>query len=588
MFKKDITAKQFLNAMISFTLIEFANSLTCMIDGMVTARFLGPNAIAGVGIAGIYFSICAVISFTLAAAGQSLCTYYLGKGDYEKSNRIYSTIFAIGMAAGLLLTILGVLFAGPFAQLLGARGENAILLDYAKSYLIGVFLGSVPNIMVAALCPLLTLAGKTKLVNVSSAAVIIVDVVLDLLNVYVFNQGTLGMGLATSLSYVAALIVIMAGLTQKDSLFTLSGRLIKLSEVAPIIRTGFPRGISMIARAIGPVLINLFVLSIASTAGLVALSVRGSVMFLCQAIPWGIGSAVLLVAGCFYGETDRAGMVRIYEIAINYIIGLVLPLSLLLIVFAPLIAQIYISTSDPAYAMTVKFLRLYFASLPISGMNLIGGSVLQVVGKSKGTYIFNIANEFVGLFATIWVMGTVFGIDGVWWAYLVWQFILQAFYIVIALVRKTEHQDARTKLLYLEDDFCLRSSNVFSANVQSYEEVAYESAQIQKFCNDHRLPDNTGFKVALCMSELADNIIKHGFREGKTNLCELRIAINDKEVILHLRDNCPQFNFSEYVKTCSYDPARPDEKIGIHMVVNMATDIRYANTLNVNNLFVKI
>ena len=57
------------------------------------------------------------------------------------------------------------------------------------------------------LVPFLQMAGQSTLLVISVGVMTAADVILDLLNVKVFHGGMFGMGLASSLSYYAALLV---------------------------------------------------------------------------------------------------------------------------------------------------------------------------------------------------------------------------------------------------------------------------------------------------------------------------------------------------------------------------------------------
>lgn len=585
---KYITSKQFYNAVITFTLIELCNSVSCIVDGVVTARFLGANALAGVGLGGLYFSLCAFVGFTLAAGGQSLCTYYIGKGDSEKSNRIISSVFGVAVILGALITALGMIFAGPMAYALGAKGDSAILYDYTREYFLGVYIGTIPNILMAAISPLVTLDGKGKLVNISSFVVLGADVALDLFNALVLKWGTFGMGLATSLSFLLAAIVTVSALADKNSLFKLSISYIKLTEIKEIFLSGYSRGVAMIARLLGPICINLYLLALAGTAGLAAFSVQGSVKFICIALPWGISGTVLLMGGNYFGEKDLEGIKSVVRLALRYVCVAVIPLGILLTVFAPQIATLYLSPSDSAYELSVSLLRIFFLSLPVMGLNYVAGSILQVVGRKRETFLFNFANEFAGLVFFVVLMGQLGGIKGAWWAFFVWQVVLLIIYIFIGLVRKSENQTVFTKVLYLNDDFCNGNSKIYSTNIESLEQASVESQKIHQFCVENNISSSDAMKVALCMEELADNVVKHGFIQGKKNALEIRIAIDESKLVLHLRDNCKRFNFSEYIESHNMDFEHPEKGLGIRMVTKMAKDIQYTNTMNVNNLIVII
>lgn len=47
----------------------------------------------------------------------------LGLGEKERANRLFSMLTAAGAAAGVVLSVLGLVFLRPAAYALGARGK---------------------------------------------------------------------------------------------------------------------------------------------------------------------------------------------------------------------------------------------------------------------------------------------------------------------------------------------------------------------------------------------------------------------------------------------------------------------------------
>ena len=66
------------------------------------------------------------------------------------------------------------------------------------------------------------------------------------------------------------------------------------------------------------------------------------------------------------------------------------------------------------------------------------------------------------------------------------------------------------------------------------------------------------------------------------------ILVKGETVILRLRDDCRHFDLREKVKKWTPDPEHPEKYIGIRMVLQMAKDIAYTNTMNTNNLIITI
>lgn len=95
-------------------------------------------------------------------------------------------------------------------------------------------------------------------------------------------------------------------------------------------------------------------------------------------------------------------------------------------------------------------------------------------------------------------------------------------------------------------------------------------------------------KIAICIEELGTNIIEHGFVEEEDYSIDIRIIAKDNKLILRVRDDCRPFNIVERYRMVSMEDKNPTENIGIRIVMNMSSDVKYVSTMGTNNLIIRI
>jgi len=89
--------------------------------------------------------------------------------------------------------------------------------------------------------------------------------------------------------------------------------------------------------------------------------------------------------------------------------------------------------------------------------------------------------------------------------------------------------------------------------------------------------------ISLCVEEMVNNIVAHGFRKEKSYQCvDIRIMFRKDEKVIRIRDNCINFDPVEYLKLHETDD--PVAHIGIRMVMKMVRSANYVNSLGLNNL----
>ena len=85
------------------------------------------------------------------------------------------------------------------------------------------------------------------------------------------------------------------------------------------------------------------------------------------------------------------------------------------------------------------------------------------------------------------------------------------------------------------------------------------------------------------MEEMANNIVTHGFREGrKDQSVDIRILFKNDGRVIRIRDNCVNFDPVAYLGLHETDD--PAAHIGIRMIMRMVKSANYVNTLGLNNL----
>ena len=98
------------------------------------------------------------------------------------------------------------------------------------------------------------------------------------------------------------------------------------------------------------------------------------------------------------------------------------------------------------------------------------------------------------------------------------------------------------------------------------------------------------FLVRLCMEEMAGNIIRHGFRDGKDHMIDVRVAVYPDRLILRLSDDCRPFNpreFMEMTTAKNLDASGNFRNIGIRLVFAVAKHISYNRIMGVNILTIE-
>ena len=201
---KKLLQKIFNSSLGTIILSELAFSVCSVIDGILSGQYLGDTALAAIGICAPFPSILAVFSGILSAGCQARCSYYMGRGEKDNANSVFSTVILVSMLFSALMTFVIVVFTVPAAEILGAAGRDAELHDGTVDYLRACAIGTVGMIMDTILWPIVQLEGKHLHMRAAVIVLAGMNIIGDLLNMFVFGGGLFDVGLVTAISYICA------------------------------------------------------------------------------------------------------------------------------------------------------------------------------------------------------------------------------------------------------------------------------------------------------------------------------------------------------------------------------------------------
>ena len=213
----------FNDSVLVMTITVLASASTAMIDGILTSRFLGSRAMTAYGIASVYYSITTLFRSFFMVGCTAVCTRAIGKHDTRKLHSVFSITIMLTVLISFIWLYLGISSTQGLAIIFGAR-ENQIVMTSA--YLKGVFLGSPAFMCYITLIYLIHIDGNKSIAKITNIILTIVDLIGDLIVVFLFQQNFIsltvamfGMGLASAVSHIAALCVVLPHFFRRDCIF---------------------------------------------------------------------------------------------------------------------------------------------------------------------------------------------------------------------------------------------------------------------------------------------------------------------------------------------------------------------------------
>lgn len=211
-------------------------------DSLIVGNFLGSNALAAVSSSGnLIFLMVGFFHGIAAGAGVVIARYY-GARELKSVKKAVHTTIAFGLAAGIFLTIAGVLLT---SHILIWMGTPADVLPESTVYFRIYFMGSLSFVMYNVFVGILQSVGDSRHPLVYLIVSSVINILLDLLFVGVLGFGVGAAAFATILSqFISAFLCLFRLIFKSPEDYQVSLRLIRfdLPMLKQIIANGLPAG----------------------------------------------------------------------------------------------------------------------------------------------------------------------------------------------------------------------------------------------------------------------------------------------------------------------------------------------------------
>ena len=571
--------KQMLSAQISSAL---AVSLCLLVDNIMIGRFYQEQGMAAYTLANPLLLSIGAIGTLLSAGVQVACGKSLGSGSGKETNAAYSSAVAFGAVVSVLFMVAVLLFAPFLARAMGA-GTAGTLFEMTRGYLRGFCIGAPGCMGALVLIPFLQMAGKNRLLIAAVLTMTVTDIAMDLLNGLVFHGGMFGMGLASSVSYYAAIAIVGVYFLSKNCVFRFAARQISKRKIAELFRGGIPAGFNMASAVLLVFVLNRILRATGGSSALAAFAVITSLGNAANCITTGVGGVSLTLSGIFFHEEDRTALCTLIRSLCRYGAVLGLGMGIFLAAAAPVLVSLFIQNTGETQRMAVLGLRLFAAGMiPCSINNALKNAyqgtkrvfLTVMISMLEGTFFPALAG-----FIFSWFMG----VTGVWLYFFAGESLTLLFIAVLVSVvtKKRPWQDGAA--LLLKKDFDVPPDRLLEMDIHSMQDVAVAAERAEAFCRSRGQSGKVSNHIALCIEEMAANTIQYGFaKDGKHHDLSVRLLQKEEDLVIRFRDDCGAFDPVNYI------PKDGEDGLGIRLIRAFARDVRYTYALNLNNLCIRI
>ncbi|ALF20477.1 MATE family efflux transporter [Fusobacterium nucleatum] len=255
----NLTEGKIWKVMLSFVLPIFLGtlfqSLYNTIDAIIVGRFAGKEALAAIESVLNFHRLPVSFFVGLSSGATIIISQYFGANKKDEVSKASHTAILFAIVGGLLLSVLSCILSPFFIRLIKVPKE---IFYQAQIYTIICFSGIMVSMIYNIGSGILRALGDSKTPFYILIISNILNIILDLILVVVFNLGVIGVGFATLISQIVSAILIFIILlrTKLDCKIYINKICFYKKYLKEIFRLGLPIGVQSVLYPISNTIIQ--------------------------------------------------------------------------------------------------------------------------------------------------------------------------------------------------------------------------------------------------------------------------------------------------------------------------------------------
>ena len=226
---------------IPLILGNFLQQMYSTVDSIIVGNYVGSQALAAVSSTSMRVTVIISGCQGIAVGAGVVIAQCLGAKNRRNVFRSVHTSLAFSLVVGVVLTLLCALLTRPMVESMNTPKD---ILDDSVTYLFIYSFGLIFTIFYNMIAGILNASGNSKRSLLYLAYASVINVVLDLLFIVVFDMGVAGAAIATNISQLLACIFSLHYVmtTKNECRVYLKAIRFHRQMLVRILRMGIPAG----------------------------------------------------------------------------------------------------------------------------------------------------------------------------------------------------------------------------------------------------------------------------------------------------------------------------------------------------------
>lgn len=382
-------------------------------DGIFAGWIIGDYAMSAISISMSLTIINGGVSALIGVGSASILSRAIGKGDKETTDKIFGNFCYWVILFSIVITILGLIFAPNFLDLVGAKGN---IKELGVRYLRVVFLGSIFVNFAQAGNMTMRGEGAVKQSMIIMGVGAILNIILDPIFMKLMGEYAIeGAAIATVISQIVQAILTLRYFSKKSAFV----RIHKIQKSKDISSEMFSIGSSAMMMQILFAVQQTFLFKQAFAYGgdnwgiLMAATMR---LYMFSFIPlWGMSQGLQPVIGANFGAKQYK---RVKDTMKVFMYGATILAALSWIpsmFYSEKLLSLFSVRSEIIEAGVMNF-KMFYSTFIMYGIMIMTLTFFQSIGDGKKASMIVMLRQLILFIPAILMLPKFFGSSAVWWA----------------------------------------------------------------------------------------------------------------------------------------------------------------------------
>lgn len=387
-------------------------SFYILADTFFIAQALGPNGIAALNLSIPVFGIMHGFGLMLGLGGATRYKILLSRDNQMQAKRVYSQTLLFALLLGVVFFLAGQFGAEGIARFSGADAET---FDSTSIYLTTILSFAPFFILNNTLLSFIRNDGDPTLAMFGMVIGSVLNVVLDYIFIFPLQMGMFGAALATSLSPIISLSVLMIHYFKPLNNLSFALQKVEKRLIQDVMYLGSSAFVNEISGSVVMFTFNTIIFSLEGNDGLAAYGIIANISFVVLSLFAGVAQGTQPLLSESYGLKDLKQIKQVLALSLGtaFVLSGVIYAGTYL--FSDQLILAFNSEQNAHIAdMATTGLLIYFAGFFFAGLNIVSTSYFGATDQPKRSLYFSMLRGGIIIVPLVLVLSHFYGMVGVW------------------------------------------------------------------------------------------------------------------------------------------------------------------------------